>query len=109
MVWWSGALTILAVVHLGRAVAGVPVWIGGRFIPIWVSVAVGSMAGVGALWLLWATGRTVRSRRRHALRLVRPGRPEDRPTAAEPEVGACCGLHAVVTADEDQDQLDEDE
>ncbi len=109
MMWWSGALGLLAVVHLGRAIAGVAVSIGNLDVPIWVSVVVGLATAAGALGLWWAADEPARLAHLQQPRRVeeprRPGNPEA-PDAHQADVP--CGLHAVVTADQGADFVDED-
>jgi hypothetical protein len=52
MMWWSGCLATATFVHLGRGMTGIPVIIGTRTIPLWISWAVVVLAGVASLWLV---------------------------------------------------------
>jgi len=110
MMWWSGALGIIAAVHLGRAIAGVSVSIGNVDVPIWVSVVLGLVTAAGALWLWWAADEPAR-----LARLQQAPRREELREQDKPEVEdehqmdtPCCGLHAVVAADKGADFDDED-
>ncbi len=110
MMWWSGALGIITVVHLGRAIIGVPVTIGTIDVPIWASVMVGLITAAAALWLWWAADEPARlSRIYRAPRKEEPRRPDKLEVGDEHQADApCCGIHAAVAADEDADFVDED-
>jgi hypothetical protein len=104
MTWWSGAVGILAALHVGRAVAGVPVSIGRSAIPIWLSAAIGVVAGGAAIGLYWAGARQASraARRRRGLPGA-PTAPASRAADAS-HAEACGGLHAAVAADDVDDE-----
>ena len=52
MMWWSGLLAMATFVHLGRAMSGVVVSVGGVAVPLWVSWVIVVVAGGASLWLI---------------------------------------------------------
>ena len=107
MMWWSGALGLLAVVHLGRAITSVPVVIGHVDVPIWVSAAVGLVTAVGASWLWWAAEEPVRlARLRQTRHIEEPKRPDKQEAREEHRAEAGCGLHDVVATDKNDAVVD---
>ncbi len=101
MMWWSGALGLIALVHLGRAIVGMPVTIGELLIPRWVSLVVGLVTGAWAAWLYFSADITIRmdvfQRQLQDDVLAAAGRK----LRDQPAVSPCSGLHAVVAADDD--------
>ena len=109
MTWWSGALGILAALHLGRAIAGVPVSVAGMAVPIWVSAVIGLLVGGVAIGLYWMAATAVKKALHPAPRGRAPHAKA--PTAAACDAHhaeACGGLHAAVAADTDEETDDQE-
>ena len=109
IVWWSGALGMIALAHLGRAIVGVPVTVGGLFIPRWVSAVIGLVAGAWAAWLYFSADVTIRMAAFQRQLQDDVVAAAARKLRGQPAVSPCGGLHSVVTADQDDNDAELDE